>query len=83
LKTKRDSGEFETGSSSSSEELTAKCSRSQRVISGGFRATTGAADVVAIITGSEKRGARSWRVRFVLPPDSAATVTAFAYCEDK
>jgi hypothetical protein len=78
LKTKRRQG---TVGSDDELELTAKCGRRQRVVSGGFNLEVpkfGGEGAIAV--GSRKQGKRRWVVE-VVNTGNAGSATAFAYCE--
>jgi hypothetical protein len=79
LKTKAKDG---TAGSNDELELTAKCGRKQRVVSGGFdlvEPKVGGAGPLAVE--SRKQGRRRWVIEVVNTGDPVG-VTAFAYCEE-
>jgi hypothetical protein len=82
LKTKQRSEEIDATGGAELAEVTARCAKKQRVISGGFSSSDpidAGGSELALVYGSRKQGKRQWTVSAVLTGEE--TITAYAYCE--
>jgi hypothetical protein len=86
LKTKQKTGEVDASATTSSTgDIVARCSKKQRVVSGGFSSedpidpSTGA---LGLVYSSHKQGNRKWTIS-ALSTGEDHDFTAFAYCEKK
>jgi hypothetical protein len=73
----------ETLSTAEFESAEARCSRKQRVVSGGFDLTSDWSDTGAWGTESQKVGKRGWEVAALSPGGLPHDLIAYAYCEKK
>jgi hypothetical protein len=83
LATRQATDEVGNGIIADTEEIVARCKRSQRVVSGGFASSVplGAA---GLFYASRKQGKRNWLVEVEAGPSlEDVDVTAYAYCEKK
>jgi hypothetical protein len=96
LETEKQKELFEGGAAGLIAEVTARCSRRQRVVSGGFSTDpflepagggTGRRGVPTPerqwVFASRRVDGRTWSVSALVASNSTAEVTAFAYCEEK
>jgi hypothetical protein len=84
LKTREASEEVDPSPDTEEVEITARCRRSERVISGGFDLESNDPDAIAVFTSSRKAGRRGWNVEGIVGSSTETReVTAFAYCEKK